>query len=84
MQESPPPATEVDTSLDIHRRQVARWRQMRSQDKAALVDALTQDCTALALAGIRRRGAASPDEELRLLVARRYGTTFAHEVYGDT
>ncbi|OWY62602.1 hypothetical protein B7486_57540 [cyanobacterium TDX16] len=84
MAEPSPPTALADTTREVHRRQVARWQEMRSQDKAALVDALTQDCTALALAGIRRRGSTSPDEELRLLVARSYGVAFADEVYGAT
>ena len=72
----------MDTSPDVRVRQLDRWRTMRPEDKAALVDRLSNDVTAMALAGIRREHPEDRIDEVLELVARRYGRTMKNEVHG--
>lgn len=52
-----------DTSPEIERLQIERWRAMSAADKAALVSGLTAASYELAMAGVRRRHPdASPRE----------------------
>jgi anti-sigma factor RsiW len=72
----------LDTSDEVHARQVARWRAMSSTERAALVELLSADVTEMALADIRREHPQGSAGERRELVARRYGRRLADEVYG--
>jgi len=72
-----------DTSPDVQRMLVARFRTMTTAEKAQLVDSLTRGCEALALAGIRMRHPDATAEELRLrLGALRMGRDLVLAVYG--
>jgi len=72
-----------DTSLDVHRMIVERWREMTPAAKAQLVNALTRDCETLALAGLRVRHPDATADELRLRVGGlRLGRDLMIEVYG--
>lgn len=55
---------------------------MSVAERAAQVDALCADATAMALADIRRRHHPGSSGERHELVARRYGRALADEVYG--
>ena len=66
----PPVSLSLDTSPEIERLQIERWRQMSPAQKAAIVSGLTQAVYDLALAGIRIRhpDASSRERFLRLAV----------------
>jgi anti-sigma factor RsiW len=72
----------LDTSDEVHARQVARWRAMSPSERAALVEVLSADVTEMALTDIRREHTRGSAGERRELVARRYGRSLADEVYG--
>ena len=72
-----------DTAPEVERMLLARWRAMTTDEKARLVDQLTRDSEAMALAGIRARHPDADPEELRMrLGALRIGRRLMVEVYG--
>jgi hypothetical protein len=72
-----------DTSPDVQRMLVARFRTMTAAERIWLADALTRGCEALALAGIQMRHPDATAEELRLrLGALRIGRDLVLRVYG--
>jgi hypothetical protein len=79
-----PASLSLDTSLEIERRQIERWRQMSAADKAALVSGMTQAAYELALAGVRHRhpDASSREHFLRLAIIT-LGSALARRVYPD-
>jgi hypothetical protein len=74
----------LDTSPEIERLQIERWRNMSPAEKAALVSGLTQATCELALAGIRQRypGASSRELFLRLAMLR-LGPDLARKAYPE-
>lgn len=74
----------LDTSPEIERRQVERWRQMSPAEKAAIVSGLTQAVCDLALAGIRlRHPDASPREQFLRLALITLGPDLARQVHPE-
>lgn len=72
-----------DTSPDVQRMLIARFRTMTPAEKCGLVDSLTRGSEAFALAGIRMRHPDATAEELRLrLGALRIGRDLVLTVYG--
>jgi len=72
-----------DTSAEVHRLLIERWREMKSWQKAGIVDALSRDCEALSLAGIRQRHPdASAEEERLRLGALRVGRELMIRAFG--
>jgi hypothetical protein len=73
-----------DTSPDIERMQVERWREMSSVEKAAIVSGLTQAAYDLARAGIRDRypNASAREQFLRLAILT-LGPELACKAYPD-
>lgn len=59
----------LDTSPDVERLQVERWRQMSPAEKAAIVSGLTQAVYDLARAGSRLRYPEAPPREQFLRLA---------------
>lgn len=56
---------------------------MTIAEQANVMEELNDMCTTLAIAGIRHRHGDVSDQDLRWhLVARRYGSELADEVYG--
>ena len=80
----PPKPLSADTSPDIERLQIERWRQMSPADKAAIVTGLTQAVYDLARAGIRQRypGASMREQFLRLAMVT-LGPDLARKVYPE-
>ncbi len=71
-----------DTSPDVQAWFHARWRSMPPAKKAELADRLSEDCTTLALAGIRALNPDANPASIRYQLAlRRYGKELADEVY---
>lgn len=80
---APVPLT-LDTSPDVERLQVERWRRMSPAQKAALVSGLTQAVWELALAGVRSRYPdASPREHFLRLAMITLGPDLARRVYPE-
>ena len=74
----------LDTSLQIERLQVERWRRMSPREKAAIVSGLTQAAYDLALAGVRQRHPLATDREQFLRVAMiTLGADLAREAYPE-
>jgi len=74
----------ADTSPDIERLQIDRWRRMSAAEKAAVVSGLTQATFDLARAGIRHRHPdASPREQFLRLAILTLGLDLARKVYPD-
>ena len=74
----------VDSSPDIERLQVARWRDMTPLEKARTVSALTRAVQELSLAGIRlRHPHASEDECLLRLAELKLGRRLMAPAYPD-
>lgn len=74
----------LDTSADVERRQVERWREMSMADKAALISGLTQAAHDLALAGVRQRYPdATPREHFLRLAVLLLGPDLACKAYPD-
>jgi hypothetical protein len=74
----------LDTSREIERVQIEGWRQMSSEQKAAIVSGLTQTVFDLALAGVRQRHPdASPREQFLRLAVITLGPDLARKVYPD-
>ena len=80
----PPVSLSLDTSPEIERLQIERWRQMSPAQKAALVSGLTQAAYDLTLAGIRMRhpDASSRERFLRLAVIT-LGPDLARRAYPE-
>ena len=74
----------LDTSAEIERLQIERWRQMSPESKAALVSGLTQATSELALAGLKQRYPdASPRELFLRLAMLTLGPELARKAYPD-
>jgi len=80
---SPTPLS-LDTSPDVERLQVERWRQMSPAEKAAIVSGLTRAVYDLALAGVRlRHPGASPREQFLRLALVTLGPDLARQAYPE-
>ena len=79
-----PTPLSADTSPEIERRQIERWRQMSTVEKAALVTGLTQATYDLARAGVRHRypNASQREVFLRLAIVT-LGEELARKAYPD-
>ena len=74
----------LDTSPEIEREQIERWRQMAPIEKAALVSGLTRAVYEVALAGIRARNPeASPHEQALRLAVLMLGPDLARKAYPE-
>jgi hypothetical protein len=74
----------VDTSADVERLQVERWRHMSPAEKAAIITGLTQAAHDLALAGVRQRYPnATPREHFLRLAVLLLGPELARKAYPD-
>lgn len=74
----------TDTSSDIERLQIERWRQMSAAQKGAIVTGLTQAVHDLARAGVTHRyPTASPHEQFLRLAIVMLGRDLARVVYPD-
>jgi hypothetical protein len=79
-----PKPLSADTSPEIERRQIERWRQMSAAEKGALVTGLTQAVYDLARAGVRHRYPdASPREAFLRLAIVTLGADLARKAYPD-
>ena len=79
-----PKPLSLDTSPEIERLQIERWRQMSSEEKAAIVSGLTQAAYDLALAGVRHRYPdASPCEHFLRLAIVTLGDELARKAYPE-
>ncbi len=65
-----PTPLNLDTAPEIESQQIAAWRRMSPQEKAALVTALTRTAYEMAWAGVRHRhpGASAREQFLRVAV----------------
>ena len=74
----------ADTSSEVERLQIERWRQMSAAQKAAIVSGLTQAVYDLARAGVSHRypGASARERFLRLAIAT-LGMDLARKAYPD-
>lgn len=74
----------LDTSPEIERLQVERWRRASAAEKAAMVSGLTQAVYDLALAGVRHRHPHAPPREqfLRLAIVT-LGPELARRAYPE-
>jgi hypothetical protein len=80
----PPVSLNLDTSPEIERLQIERWRQMSPAQKAAIVSGLTQAVCDLALAGIRiRHPDSSPRERFLRMAVIILGSDLARRVYPE-
>jgi hypothetical protein len=74
----------ADTSPEIERLQIERFRQMSPVEKAAIVSGLTQAVYDLAAAGVRHRHPdASPREQFLRLAIVTLGQTLAEKAYPE-
>ena len=74
----------LDTSAEIERLQIERWRQMSPAQKAAVVSGLTQAVHDLALAGVRvRHPRASAREQFLRLSLITLGVDLARRAYPE-
>jgi hypothetical protein len=72
----------ADTSREIERLQVARWRQMTALEKTRAVSEISRAVQELSLAGIRQRHPEASEAECRLrLAALKLGRERAVELY---
>jgi hypothetical protein len=79
-----PKPLSADTSPEIERRQIERWRQMTAAEKGAVVTGLTQAVYDLARAGVRHRYPnASPREAFLRLAIVTLGSDLARRAYPD-
>lgn len=70
-----------DTSTEMAKRQYAALGEMMPAERGALMAALCEDVTELALAGIRRQHPdATPSQVRRHLLVRRYGEGFVEQL----
>ena len=73
-----------DTSPEVERLQVERWRTMSTEEKAALISGLTRAAYELAEAGVRSRHPdASPRERFLRLALVTLGPDLANRAYPD-
>ncbi|MEX2273375.1 MAG: hypothetical protein WD690_18035 [Vicinamibacterales bacterium] len=80
----PPKPLALDTSPEVERLQVERWRQMSPAEKAALLTGLNQAAHDLALAGVRHRYPhASPREHVLRLAVLLLGPELARKAYPE-
>ena len=80
----PPVSLSLDTSPEIERLQIERWREMSPAQKAAIVSGLTQAVYDLALAGIRTRHPdSSPRERFLRMAVILLGSDLARKVYPE-
>jgi hypothetical protein len=80
----PPVRLSLDTSPEVERLQIERWRRMSPAEKAAIVSGLTQTACDLALAGIRlRHPDASPREQFLRLALITLGPDLARRAYPE-
>ncbi|MBI4265712.1 MAG: hypothetical protein HY657_15160 [Acidobacteria bacterium] len=80
----PPQPLSLDTSPEVERMQIERWRRMSPGEKAAIVAGLTQAVYDLALAGIRlRHPGASPREQFLRLALITLGPDLARQAYPE-
>jgi hypothetical protein len=80
----PPAPLSLDTSPEIERMQIDRWRQMSPAEKAAIVSGLTQAVYDLALAGTRLRyPGAPPREQFLRLALVTLGPDLARRAYPE-
>lgn len=78
-----PTALPADTSVEARRVQVEIWRSMSPTEKAAVVDRLSAEVRALALAGIRQRHPeATYSEQQRYLAVLLHGPEVVEEAFG--
>lgn len=74
----------ADTSSEIERQQIERWRQMSAAQKGAIVSGLTQAVCDLARAGVSHRYPnASPREQFLRLAIVTLGLDLARKAYPD-
>ena len=74
----------LDTSAEVERVQIERWRQMSPAEKLAIVSGLTQAAYQLALAGVRLRYPdASPREQFLRLALITLGPALARRAYPE-
>ena len=74
----------ADTSSEVERLQIERFRQMTTAEKAAIVSGLTQAVYDLASAGVRHRYPhASPREQFLRLAIVTLGQTLAEKAYPE-
>jgi hypothetical protein len=77
-------ALSFDTSPEIERLQIERWRQMSPDSKAALVSGLTRTTSEFALAGLRQRYPEASSRELFLRLAMlTLGSDLARRAYPE-
>ena len=80
----PPTPVTLDTTPDIERLQIERWRQLSAAVKAAIVSGLTSAVYELALAGVRHRYPdASPREQFLRLAVNTLGPELAARAYQE-
>ncbi len=73
-----------DTSPDIERRQIERWRDMSPAEKAAIITGLTRAAREMALAGVRHRHPdATPQEVFLRLGVLLLGEDLARKAYPE-
>ncbi|HEY0872329.1 MAG TPA: hypothetical protein VGD94_02570 [Vicinamibacterales bacterium] len=73
-----------DTSPDIERRQIERWRDMSPAEKAAIITGLTRAAREMALAGVRHRHPdATPHEVFLRLGVLLLGKELARKAYPE-
>jgi hypothetical protein len=74
----------ADTSPEVERLQIERFRRMSPAEKAAIVSGLTQAVYDLAAAGVRHRYPdASPREHFLRLAIVTLGQTLAEQAYPE-
>ena len=79
-----PKPLSLDTSPEIERLQIERWRHMSAAEKAAVVSGLTQAVYDLALAGVQHRYPdRSPREHFLRLAMVTLGTDLARKAYPE-
>ncbi len=80
----PPGSLNLDTSPEVERLQIERWRQMSPAQKAAMVSGLTRAVHDLALAGVRlRHPQASAREQFLRLALITLGADLARRAYPE-
>lgn len=74
-----------DTSAEVERLQIERWRRMSPAEKCAVVTGLTQAAHDLALAGVRRRYPdGTPHEHFLRLAELVLGADLARKAYPES
>ena len=79
-----PTPLSLDTSREVERLQVERWRRATPAEKLAVVSGLTQAVYGLALAGVRQRyPTALPREQFLRLAVLTLGPVLARAAYPE-